>query len=201
MASGERPRARHGRIGVVAALGLNAAALVVPQQASAQPDQLSSCLAIADMAARVACYDAIARRQVETPVAVPTPAPTPAPAPAPAPRVEAPAAAPAATERPVEAGTSAKAEFGFSPAERERLLPAEQQQLVDLTFTVGTARLTGPGYWQFEMKEGSTWRLAESRRAFRAPGPGDAVVIRRGSLGSYFLDFDDQPGMRIKRLR
>jgi hypothetical protein len=104
-------------------------------------------------------------------------------------------------EQSREASASFKAEFGFSPAERDRLLPVEQQQPVNLFFTVGTARLTGPGYWQFVMKEGSTWRTVDIRRAFRAPGPGDAIAIRRGSLGSYFLDFDGQRGMRIKRLR
>lgn len=180
-----------------AALALSLAAFAAAPQASAQSDQLSSCLAIEDIAARVACYDAIAKRQVEAPVAVPKPAQAPAPAPA----VAMPAAPPPAAEQPREVSTSPKAEFGFSAAERDRLRPVEQQQPVDLSFTVATARLTGPGYWQFGMKEGSTWRTVETRRAFRAPGPSETVVIRRGSLGSYFLDFDGQPGMRIKRLQ
>lgn len=180
-----------------AALALSLAAFVTAPQASAQSDQLSSCLAIQDIAARVACYDAIARQQVEPPAAVPKPAQAPAPAPA----VATPAAPQAAPERPTQAAPSPKAEFGFSAAERDRLRPVEEQQPADLSFTVATARLTGPGYWQFGMEEGSTWRTVDVRRAFRAPAPGDTVVIRRGSLGSYFLDLDDQPGMRIKRLQ
>jgi hypothetical protein len=40
-------------------------------------------------------------------------------------------------EQPREASASSKAEFGFSPAERDRLLPLEQQQPVNLSFTVG----------------------------------------------------------------
>ena len=152
---------------------------------SAQAGKLSSCLAILDVNARVACYDALAR--AEQPAQTNT-------------REE--ATPPNTTTAGPEAPSSAtpRADFGLSAAERDRRRPVEQQQLDSLAVQVSSARRVGPGYWRFTMEDGSTWQLAEVLRTFRSPSPGDSAIITRGSLGSYLLHADGQPAMRIKRL-
>lgn len=133
----------------------------------------------------MACYDAIARAAQAEHVA-------PARAAAP------PAVPPAAAASPP--APSLRAEFGLSAAEREELRPAQERQLERVLATIAAAARVGAGYWRYRMEDGTVWQLIENRRAFRTPQPGDAVVIRRGSLGSYFLDADGQQGMRIKRV-
>jgi hypothetical protein len=152
---------------------------------SAQVDSLSSCLAILDVNARVACYDALARAEqsVQSEVSEESAPPNTT------------TAGPEAPSNPTP-----RAEFGLSAAEREQRRPAQQQQLESLAVQVSSARVVGPGYWRFTMDDGSTWQLAEVLRSFRPPRSGDAAIIRRGSLGSYLLEADGQPGIRIKRL-
>jgi len=154
---------------------------------SAQVGKLAACLAIPEIDERVACYDAIARTE-QSPQSDIRPTP------------EAPSTS-HSVDPTASSGPTPRAEFGFSAAERDQRRPVEQQPLEQLAVRVSLARVVGPGYWQFTMDDGSIWQLAEVRRAFRPPNSGDATVIRRGSLGSYFLDVDGQPGMRIKRLK
>lgn len=153
--------------------------------ASAQAGKLSSCLAIPDVNARVACYDAIARAEQSVQGEVGEESAPPGTA----------TAVPQATRNP-----SPRADFGLSAAAREQRRPAEQQQLESLTVRVSSARMIGSGYWRFTMDDGSTWQLAEVLRAFRPPRSGDAAIITRGSLGSYLLEADGQPVIRVKRL-
>lgn len=173
--------------------------------ALAQDSGLARCLAIAEIAARVACYDAIARAeqagQAPAPPAAVAPAP-PAPA-AVAPTAPAPAATPALVPPVAAAATpepTRREEFGLSAAAREEKKPVEERQLNEITAVVASARTIGAGYWQFAMRDGSVWRLTETRASFRAPEPGDTVVLRRASLGSYLLDADSQPSIRVKRV-
>jgi hypothetical protein len=166
---------------LVAAVGVSTSPVAL-----AQESKLSACLSIPDVNVRVACYDAIARDERG---AEGTGSERPATA-----------NASAAPEPIRTAGPAPQTEFGLSAAERDERRPAEQQQLEQLALRVVSARAVGPGYWRFSMDDGSTWQLTEVRRAFRAPTSGAHAVIRRGSLGSYFLDVDGQPGIRIKRL-
>jgi hypothetical protein len=150
---------------------------------SAQEGNLSSCLAIPDVNARVACYDALARAEQTAQSTAREEAP------------DATAAGPAAASNP-----NPRADFGLSAAERDQRRPVAEQQLESLALEVSSARVVGPGYWRFTMDDGSTWQLSEVLRTFRPPSSGEVAIITRGSLGSYFLHADGQPGIRIKRL-
>lgn len=152
---------------------------------SAQEGKLSSCLAILDVNARVACYDALARAEQSAQSNI-REEPRPP---------NATTAGPKAPSNPTP-----RADFGLSAAERDQRRPVAQQQLESLAVQVSSARRVGPGYWRFAMDDGSTWQLTEILRTFRPPSSGDAAIITRGSLGSYLLHADGQPGIRIKRL-
>jgi len=171
---------------MIAAAG---ASLLLGGPARAHDPGLGRCLAMADKEARLACYDAIARAEQSTPAATrPAPSDTAA-----APAVAAAASAPAAVPNP-------RAEFGFGAAEREERRAVDQRQIDEVVVRVTEARQVGAGYWQFVMDDGSAWRLAETRSAYRMPRPGDEVKLRRASLGSYLLVFRSQQSLRIRRI-
>jgi hypothetical protein len=167
------------------------AALLIGMPAWAHDPGLSRCLAISDKEARLTCYDTIARTEQSAAV------------PGRAPGSEAAAAGPApATPAPVPAiAPNPRAEFGFGAAEREERRAVDQRQIDEIIVRVKEAREVGAGYWQFVMDDGSIWRLAETRAAFRVPRPSDQVRLIRASLGSYLLIFRNQPSLRIRRIQ
>jgi hypothetical protein len=172
------------RIRHISAALLAAGAVSTPGASYAQDSRLAACLAIPEMAARVACYDAIARDDAAR-GATPRQQPNP--------RVQ--------SRAPVATPANPREEFGLNAAERESRRPTEQQQLERLTFRVASARPVSAGYWQFTMDDGSVWQLTEVRRAFRPAKPGSTVEVRRAALGSYFLLTGGQEAMRVKRLK
>jgi hypothetical protein len=187
-----------------AALLASAAAVPAPS-AAAQRSELARCLAIADIAERVRCYDALARAEQGHDAESSAPAAEQSASPEPAPVTSAPPAPPspapvAAAPPPAPAAAAQREEFGLSPAAIESRRPTQDRQLDEISTTIASARTVGAGYWQFVTDEGAVWRLTEVRRSFRPPEPGDDVVIRRGTLGSYYLDVDDQPALPIRRV-
>lgn len=170
------PRSRWAK-----ALLLLASALCA-SPASPQGTDLQQCLQIADITERVACYDAIARARASG-----NPAPPPSGA-----AIQASTAAAPAASRPRE-------EFGLSDARREKARAPEMRQLDEIETRVVSIESIGAGYWQFVTTDGAIWRLAETRRSFRPPRAGDSVRIRSGRLGSFYLEADRQPSIRVVR--
>ncbi len=186
---------------------------------------LARCLAIVDVNARVACYDKIARAELEAqagPAAIQPehpakaalavappiakaepPLPSAAALPATAPQAkQQPAAvkpALAKVEPPVDSKADRHADFGLSDAQRDER--SKTKKLNRITAVVVSTREVTPGYWEFKMQDGSVWRLTDSRPLFRPPHIGDTVAIRRASLGSYLLDVGRQASIHVKRIR
>ncbi len=185
---------RHVR-GTALSLGsLMLASMLLPAAVAAQQADLSRCLAIGDIEERVRCYDAIARGQAQVDEAPASAAPAAIPGPAaPATPVQPAPRAPVAQEPAVPT-------FGLSAAQREALRNPEVREPEELAASVVAARQVGPGYWRFELSDGTVWELTETRRSFRPPRAGDDIVIRRGSLGAFYLDVDRQPVMRVRRV-
>jgi hypothetical protein len=158
---------------------------MLASQAQAQEPDLEKCLQIADVSERVVCYDSIAQVQRM--------------------QRQASAAAPAqaAVQSPpvLAAGTPGRREeFGLSAVEREQARPERPRQLNEIKAVIASSKAVGAGYWQFTTTDGLIWRLAETSRSFRPPRAGDEVRFRRGRLGSYYLDADKQPTMRVVRV-
>ena len=203
-------RVTHGRLqsSVRAAWSTRALLLVVtsfipvaicaPAPAIAQQADLSRCLAITDIAQRVQCYDAIAQSQSRSVEAAP--APSPAPGAEPSAPLRAEQADRRATAAAQSAPQSALPTFGLSAAQREAQRNPAEREADELSASVSTVRQVGAGYWRFELSDGTTWELTETRRNFRIPRVGDGISIRRGSLGAFYLDADNQPAIRIRRV-
>ena len=161
--------------------------LLLPAAAAATtPADLGQCAAIAADAARLACYDRLARRDGAAPGAAGSAAPaTPAPAtPAPA-----PAAGPASPATP-PAGRS----FGLYAAEHPAPPPAARS--IDARVTgVGTG---ANGRMTVTLEGGQLWELFDADPLLAA---GDTVTITRASLGSFILQTPTRRSHRARRLR
>lgn len=55
------------------------------------------------------------------------------------------------------------------------------------------------GHWLFTLEDGSVWRQMDDLPVARAPRQGDAVTVRRGTLGSFRISVRDEPSLRVRR--
>lgn len=156
---------------------------LTPLAAHADDSGLQRCRGLTDPAARLSCYDAL----------VPAPAPLPtsgAPAPA-----TTPTPAPAATSTPVLAP---KAEV---PSDRFGLAapPAEIAQAVDSHIP---GKFRG---WEsnsrIKLANGQVWEVVDGSRGALAPVVDQKVRVRRGVLGSFYLQIEGlNRSPRVKRV-
>lgn len=145
------------------------------QAAWADPDALRRCRALADHAARLACYDAIA---IATPAAAAAPG-------------AAPAAAASSLAAPAAAGSLSAARFG---------LP-EEPSPVDRIESRIEGRFEGWGPRErIRLANGQVWQVTDdSRAAYWLDSP--RVVVRRGALGSFLLEIEGVRALvRVRRI-
>lgn len=158
-------------------------------EATAQPRQqdraaalkaLTDCRAVADSAARLACFDEAAAR------------------------LDAAERAGDVVVLDREQVRTAKREaFGFSiPSfdlfDRDRRQREEEVDRIEST--VRSASRDGYGRWTVLLANGQTWRQTDSRALPRVR-TGDKAEMRRGTLGSFFMRIGGQPGVRAERVR
>jgi hypothetical protein len=68
-----------------------------------------------------------------------------------------------------------------------------------LTATLASASRNADNKWVFRLQDGAVWRQIDDNYLGRDPHPGSAIVIRRAMLGSYILNVDGQPALRVHR--
>jgi hypothetical protein len=172
------------------ALGLAAGAATGAEDLGAA---VRNCRALADDAARLACYDEAIARSDRAPAMTKAP---PKAAPAPAQTAPAAAAAPAAP--------AADPEDAFG---RERRVQAEEQQRLDqdaralgeLEATVTTIGLRADGLMTITLDNGQVWRQNRPDSRFRLK-EGDRVKIQPGSLKSFILSGPTNKSTRVTRV-
>ena len=155
--------------------------LAMSAPALADDRALLHCRSIADVAGRVACYDAIPVAAAGAPTAPAVAAPA-AVAPAPAP------AAPAA---------SPHAGFGQDMVAKRK---AETPSSIEST-VVGRIEGWGPTT-QFTLANGQVWRVADDSSASFPERTNPRVVLSRNAIGTIFLEFDGaKQAPRVRRVR
>jgi hypothetical protein len=65
---------------------------------------------------------------------------------------------------------------------------------------VKSARADASGYWTMQLEDGAVWRQIDGT-LFRPPKPGSKVRVRRASLGSFVMNIDTQPAVKVHRDR
>lgn len=149
--------------------------LAVSGSAMAADADLLRCRGIADVASRVACYDAI-------PVAAPTP-----------PRA---AAVPQASAAPAPAADAA-ANFGLSASQMRK---PNEPDTIESTL-LGTIDGWGAGTI-FRLQNGQTWRVADDSSGSIPEKQNPKIKITRNSFGTLFLEIEGtNQAPRVRRLQ
>jgi hypothetical protein len=175
---------------VIPALGL-ALSLILAAPAGAKdkspppPPQaykdLMACKAIADPAARLACYDAQAGKLEQATATGEV----------------------VVTDRAAVRETR-KGLFGFK-------LPTfgifgggdsddDKDEIKEIQGTVASARTFGYGAWRITLEDGSVWEQTDSERLVFDPRKGDKVRIYRAALGTFRMNVDGQRAIRVRRV-
>ena len=74
----------------------------------------------------------------------------------------------------------------------------EEMDMLESTIT-GVGRYGRNGY-RIQIEEGSVWQIDSAPSRLRTPRPGDQIVLKRASLGSFFIRIAGQIGVKGKRV-
>jgi len=162
----------------LAALTLGAAVQTPAQQPRPEMlERLTACRAVANDAARLACYDAAAaafdtaEREGEL--------------------VVIDRAAVNETRRQL---------FGFELPTLPRLFNGgEGDDLDSIETTLERASRSGENRWVFRLADGSVWRQIDSEPVRFENDPGQPVRVRKASLGSFLMTVGGSRAVRVRR--
>jgi hypothetical protein len=164
--------------GIAAVLGTSAEARSNPPTGTpAAVQSLLACQSIADAGQRLSCFDKAAQGFAD-----------------------------AMTKKEVVIVDKARANeakrslFGFSIPNFSSLFGAGDEQLNQIESIVTAAFENGYEGWTVKLADGSTWQQTDSAPVAIPPRKGDKVIVKRGTLGSYFVKLGSQPGFKAKRV-
>ena len=89
--------------------------------------------------------------------------------------------------------------FGFSVPNFAGLFGGGDE-VNQIESTVTGAFESGYDGWTIKLADGSTWAQTDGAPLALPPRRGDKVVVKRGTLGSYFVKVGSQPGFKAKRV-
>jgi hypothetical protein len=164
------------------------------------------CVGIADVAARLNCYDAaFGRVDKAVASAAPAAAVTAAMPAAAAPAGASAQSAPSAASRDASAAsTTAAASAGGSTFGMERTAPkpVEPEQPAEIKATiVGVAIQPRTGRATVTLDNGQVWEQLGSANELHQPRTGDPVSIRKASFGSYLMYNEKRGSSRVQRIK
>lgn len=67
--------------------------------------------------------------------------------------------------------------------------------------TLSAVERNGSGRLVYTLDNGQVWVQTDSSAPGRSPRAGQAVVVRRASLGSFMISVEGRPGVRVQRIR
>lgn len=164
----------------VAALAGAGAAAARPAPNTGIPasvQQLLSCRAIPDSGQRLACYD----RQTNV-------------------LSSAIASRDVVVIDKVRASAAKRSLFGFSVPNFGGLFGGASDDIKQIESTVAGVTNNADGGWTLKLADGSVWTQVDDAPLGLPPRRGDKVVVKRGSLGSFYLQLGKQPGFKTKRI-
>jgi hypothetical protein len=90
--------------------------------------------------------------------------------------------------------------FGLSLPALDLFNKGEKPEEVNrITAKVAVASQNPYGKWTIRLDDGAVWRQIDDNEPVSEPRKGSSVVIKKGVLGSFFIDIDGQPGFRAHR--
>ena len=76
----------------------------------------------------------------------------------------------------------------------------DAQEASELTATLASATMMGNGLYIFELEDGARWVETEKGVGRKRYERGDTIVISKGALGSYKAKVNGQRAMRVRRI-
>ena len=90
--------------------------------------------------------------------------------------------------------------FGFTLPKLGLFGAGDDEQLDTLESTItGVSRVGRNGY-RIRIEEGSVWQIDSAPSRLRTPKPGDAIVLKKASLNSFFIRIAGQIGVKGRRV-
>jgi hypothetical protein len=74
-----------------------------------------------------------------------------------------------------------------------------KEEIDTLADEVRAARQNADGKWVVSLKSGAVWRQIDDAMLYPEPHAGSSVRIHRASLGSYMMNVDRQPAIKVHR--
>lgn len=163
------------------AAAVSASAFAKPKVQDARSNALiqglAACRGVADEKARLACYDQASARLADA--------------------VE-------SKELVVldrqEINQTRRSLFGFSVPNIPLFRGEGGEQGSEMEATIAAASMVAGGMWQIRLEDGAIWQTTESPLSLGDPRRGQKIVIKRGTLGNYFLRINGQRGVRGRRV-
>lgn len=159
-------------------VGSGAAARTRPDTGTpAAVQQLLACRAIADSAQRLACYD----RQAAT-------------------VNQAIASRDLVVIDKARATAAKRSLFGFSVPNFGGLFGSGSDDVKQIDGTIAEVGYNPEGGWLLKLADGSVWTQVDDAQLGLPPRRGEKVIVKRGSLGSFYIEFAKQVGFKVKRI-
>lgn len=90
--------------------------------------------------------------------------------------------------------------FGFSVPNFGGLFGSGSDDIKQIESTIAGVSHNGDGGWVVKLADGSTWSQVDDSSLGLPPRRGDKVVVKRGLMGSFYLELGKQPGFKAKRI-
>lgn len=100
----------------------------------------------------------------------------------------------------VRANQAKRSLFGFSVPNFGGLFGAGSDDIKQIESTVAGVSHNGEGGWVVKLADGSVWSQVDDAPLGLPPTRGDKVVVKRGLMGSFYLELGKQPGFKTKRI-
>lgn len=160
----------------ILAIASTATAQTPDQPRSASAERLAACRAIADTSARLVCFDreSAALEAAERSGAV-------------------------VIVDQEQVREARRRRFGFTMPSLPMFEFGGGAEVDNVSSTLRTATQNGFGVWTFVLEDGSVWRQSDSERVTARLRPGAPVVVRKAAFGSFLMNVNDAPAIRVNR--
>lgn len=98
-----------------------------------------------------------------------------------------------------QAAAAHRQAFGLTLPSLDFMVRAMKPEEADsITGVVSGARADAGGKWTLSLEDGAIWRQIDGDLG-RPPRPGSKVTIRKAAVGSFKMNVDGQPAIRVHR--
>lgn len=90
--------------------------------------------------------------------------------------------------------------FGFSVPNFGGLFGGNENDIKQIESTVAGVSHNADGGWVLKLADGSVWSQVDDSTLGLPPVRGEKVIVKRGMMGSFYLELGKQPGFKAKRV-